>query len=134
MTDVMHLLRAGEECTEPSCTATHVRVPRSALVIWEGTTWADRSGRVWDVAEMTPRHALNTYEYLHRHAHRSAMSEVIEYWSSPFAPNGEIAQDALDDLCDEVLDYPHQWLDTRPLVRALWLRALDGFLHETEIP
>lgn len=79
------------------------------------------------IAEMEPRHALNTYEFLQRRAERYLFKyEVYEAFSPLGLPQGEMAMDAYEAMADERREFPHLWLDEMPLLRALWLRALDG--------
>lgn len=126
MTSILHLLKPGSTCDTLDCTADHVRVPEQPLVTLYGTTWKTREGVVMSVSEMHPRHALNTWCYLHRTAWRRAMREVWADAMSPFAPQGEMACDAVDEMHDEMMGHPHRWLDETPLLEALWARVLDG--------
>lgn len=126
MPSVMHLLQPGTTCEDQYCPAEHVKLRHKQVVSLHGTTWRTAEGDVMDVSEVTPRHALNIYLYLHRTAWRRAWSEIMGDIASPFAPSGEMACDAVEQIHDEMIQHPHRWLDETTLVRALWRRVLDG--------
>lgn len=129
MITIVHMLAPGEECTDTQCSAMSehmVRTPEPEVTLWK-TTWKTRDGRVLDVSEMGPRHALHTYHLLHRQARRLAWNTSFEMIGSPWAPRGDMAQDAFDRELQEMHEYPHRWLDQTTLVRALWARACEGF-------
>lgn len=126
MTSILHLLQPGAVCQTAFCGADHVRVSRQPTVTLYGTTWRTKDGLVMDVSQMTSRHALNAYLYLHRTASRRAWNEAMNDLTGLFAPRGDAACDAVEELHQEMAQYPHAWLDETPLVVALWARVLDG--------
>lgn len=129
MTSVVHMLKPGEECQDAQCRAQSdhlVREPEPTVTLWK-TTWQTKDGEILDVSEMGPRHALHTYHLLHRSARRLAWNASFSMIGSPWAPRGEMAQDAFDHELMEMHTYPHRWLDQTPLVKALWERACEGF-------
>jgi hypothetical protein len=126
MTAIIHLLTPGTECEEPDCHAdAHVHRP-PLHHLENDVTWTTADKRVLRIAdEMTPRHAWHTIWFLHRHARQREFAYSMQDLMSPFAPQGEMACDMFERELDTRMRYPHLWLDSMPLLRALWDRALD---------
>lgn len=85
--------------------------------------WTTRDGTEIPLGEMGERHIENTIAFLRRRArilhHRYCMHQIHEISQGPFAPSGDMAQDAADDYLAELFGTPPAvWLEQTAIMRA----------------
>lgn len=99
----------------------------TAGLIYQDEVWVDGQKRIHKVEAMEIRHAQNVYRYL-LEGDRPLMllDSVLNSILGGPAPNGEMAQDALDSETERLMqmrDKPREWLKQQPLLVALQARG-----------
>lgn len=81
--------------------------------------WLDKAGTEHRLDDMPPSYRRHLLAFLRRRAFGLAFRDSIAALSSPLAPRGDMACDAMDHALDWQMAHPAEWLENTPLVKRL---------------
>lgn len=129
MPEILHFLEPGEECGDPECAATHVAPPR-VHPLDQDRVWQTADGRTMRLEDMSPSHRVNVVNLIKRQALQLAVGYWWSIWTSPLAPQGDMAQLAVEQEERAALDDPVAFVMRSPLVQRLTRLIVDDGLAD----
>jgi hypothetical protein len=109
--------QGGGRIGEPDLTLVHGNY-------WQQETfWVTAEKQILLLTEMTTSHLRNTIAYLKRNSFWLQMRDHMRTWNGLMAPQGDMAQLAVEQAQDEEVDmelmHPGTYVSTLPLFQAL---------------